>query len=84
MQTLQLIGGMHLGQGRSHMRGMGMFELAIVRWIVRRMAETSTSVEEYAAHLEGRPGAPARPRGRVPVEWLVQLICSNASPRPRA
>jgi two-component sensor histidine kinase len=37
--------------------------LAVVRSIVRRMSETSTSVPEYAAHLEGRLGAIARIQG---------------------
>lgn len=37
--------------------------LAIVRSIVRRMAETSRSIDEYAAHLEGRIGALARTQG---------------------
>jgi two-component system, chemotaxis family, CheB/CheR fusion protein len=37
--------------------------LAIVRSIVRRMAETSISVEDFAAHLEGRLGALARIQG---------------------
>ena len=37
--------------------------LAIVRSIVRRMAESSTSVEDFAPHLEGRLGALARIQG---------------------
>ncbi len=37
--------------------------LAIVRSMVRRMAESSTSVEDFAAHLEGRLGALARIQG---------------------
>jgi two-component sensor histidine kinase len=37
--------------------------LAIVRSIVRRMAETSRSIDDYAAHLEGRIGALARTQG---------------------
>jgi len=37
--------------------------LAIVRSMVRRMAESSNSVEDYAAHLEGRLGALARIQG---------------------
>jgi two-component system, chemotaxis family, CheB/CheR fusion protein len=37
--------------------------LALIRSMVRRMSETSTSVEEYAAHLEGRIGALARIQG---------------------
>ncbi|MBS0419421.1 MAG: sensor histidine kinase [Proteobacteria bacterium] len=37
--------------------------LAIVRSIVRRMAESSGSVEDFAAHLEGRLGALARIQG---------------------
>jgi two-component sensor histidine kinase len=39
----------------------GLF--AVVRSIVRRMAESSDSVQEYAAHLEGRLGAIARVQG---------------------
>jgi two-component system CheB/CheR fusion protein len=49
--------------------------LAIVRSIVRRMAESPTSVEEFAAHLEGRLGALARIQGfllRAP-DVLVDL-----------
>jgi two-component sensor histidine kinase len=49
--------------------------LAIIRSIVRRMADTPGSVEEYAAHLEGRLGAIARVQGfllRAP-EALVDL-----------
>jgi two-component sensor histidine kinase len=37
--------------------------LAIVRSIVRRMAENPRSVEDFAAHLEGRLGALARIQG---------------------
>ena len=37
--------------------------LAVVRSMVRRMADGATSVEEYAAHLEGRLGAVARIQG---------------------
>jgi len=37
--------------------------LAIVRSMVRRMAESTGSVEEFAAHLEGRLGALARIQG---------------------
>ena len=37
--------------------------LAIVRSIVRRMTESSTSLEDFAAHLEGRLGALARIQG---------------------
>ena len=37
--------------------------LAVVRSIVRRMADRSVSVQDYAAHLEGRLGAIARVQG---------------------
>jgi two-component system CheB/CheR fusion protein len=37
--------------------------LGLVRSLVRRTAETSTSAEEYAAHLEGRISALARTQG---------------------
>jgi two-component system CheB/CheR fusion protein len=37
--------------------------LAIVRSMVRRMADSAGSVEEFAAHLEGRLGALARVQG---------------------
>jgi len=37
--------------------------LVIVRSLVRRMAESSASVEDFAAHLEGRLGALARMQG---------------------
>lgn len=37
--------------------------LAVVRSVVRRMAESATSVEDFAAHLEGRLGALARIQG---------------------
>jgi two-component sensor histidine kinase len=49
--------------------------LATIRSIVRRMADTPGSVEEYAAHLEGRLGAIARIQGfllRAP-DALVDL-----------
>jgi two-component sensor histidine kinase len=37
--------------------------LAVIRSIVRRMSENSDSVQDYAAHLEGRLGAMARVQG---------------------
>jgi two-component sensor histidine kinase len=54
--------------------------LGIVRSLVRRTSTTSASVEEYAAHLEGRIGALARtqafamrrPRSGVDLEELVE------------
>jgi two-component system CheB/CheR fusion protein len=54
--------------------------LATIRSIVRRMADSPTSVEEYAAHLEGRLSAIARVQGfllrapgaRVDLEELVR------------
>jgi two-component system, chemotaxis family, CheB/CheR fusion protein len=54
--------------------------LATIRSIVRRMADTSGSVEEFAAHLEGRLDAMARidgflrraPDARVDLEELVR------------
>jgi two-component sensor histidine kinase len=54
--------------------------LGIVRSLVRRTSETSTSVEEYAAHLEGRISALARtqafamrrPRSGVDLEELIE------------
>ncbi|HVX75174.1 MAG TPA: CheR family methyltransferase [Bradyrhizobium sp.] len=53
--------------------------LGVVRSIARRSAETSTSVEEYAAHLDGRLNAFARtqsmvtrdPESGVDLEYLV-------------
>jgi two-component sensor histidine kinase len=53
--------------------------LGLVRSLVRRTAETSTSAEEYAAHLDGRISALARtqafamrrPRDGVSLEELV-------------
>ena len=39
--------------------------LAVIRSIARRSAETSDSVEEYAAHLDGRIGAFARIQGAL-------------------
>jgi len=55
--------------------------LAVVRSIVRRTVETNRSVEDYAAHLEGRLGAIARVQGlllrapdaRVDLEELVRM-----------
>src|SRR5579871_1754902 len=62
--------------------------LGVVRSIVRRSAETSTSVEEYASHLDGRLNAFARtqamvtrdPEGGVDLEYLVveELLGYNA------
>jgi two-component system, chemotaxis family, CheB/CheR fusion protein len=62
--------------------------LGVVRSIVRRSAETSTSVEEYASHLDGRLNAFARtqalvtrdPDGGVDLEYLVveELLGYNA------
>jgi two-component system, chemotaxis family, CheB/CheR fusion protein len=54
--------------------------LGTIRSMVRRMAETPGSVEEYAAHLEARLGAIARVQGllrrapdaRVDLEELVR------------
>jgi two-component system CheB/CheR fusion protein len=53
--------------------------LGVVRSIARRSAETSSSVEEYASHLDGRLNAFARtqamvtrdPEGGVDLEYLV-------------
>jgi two-component system CheB/CheR fusion protein len=53
--------------------------LAVVRSIARRSADTSTTVEDYAAHLDGRLNAFARtqamvtrdPAGGVDLEYLV-------------
>src|SRR5262245_55034543 len=62
--------------------------LGVVRSIARRSAETSSSVEEYAAHLDGRLNAFARtqalvtrdPEGGVDLEYLVveELLAYNA------
>jgi two-component system CheB/CheR fusion protein len=62
--------------------------LGVVRSIARRSAETSTTVEEYAAHLDGRLNAFARtqalvtrdPEGGVDLEYLVveELLAYNA------
>ncbi len=62
--------------------------LGVVRSIARRSSETSTSVEEYAAHLDGRLNAFARtqamvtrdPEGGVDLEYLVveEMLGYNA------
>ncbi|WP_027578680.1 CheR family methyltransferase [Bradyrhizobium sp. Ai1a-2] len=62
--------------------------LGVVRSIARRSAETSSSVDEYAAHLDGRLNAFARtqamvtrdPEGGVDLEYLVieELLGYNA------
>ena len=62
--------------------------LGIVRSIARRSAETATSVEEYASHLDGRLNAFARtqsmvtrdPEGGVDLEYLVveEMLGYNA------
>ena len=62
--------------------------LGVVRSIARRSAETSSSVEEYSAHLDGRLNAFARtqamvtrdPEGGVDLEYLVveELLAYNA------
>jgi two-component system, chemotaxis family, CheB/CheR fusion protein len=62
--------------------------LGVVRSIARRSSETSTSVEEYASHLDGRLNAFARtqamvtrdPEGGVDLEYLVveELLGYNA------
>ncbi|MBR0798915.1 PAS domain-containing protein [Bradyrhizobium jicamae] len=62
--------------------------LGVVRSIARRSAETSSSVEEYASHLDGRLSAFARtqslvtrdPEGGVDLEYLVveELLAYNA------
>jgi two-component system, chemotaxis family, CheB/CheR fusion protein len=62
--------------------------LAVVRSIARRSAETSTSVEDYASHLDGRLNAFARtqsmvtrdPAGGVDLEYLVveEMLGYNA------
>ena len=62
--------------------------LGVVRSIARRSAETSTSVEEYASHLDGRLNALARiqamvnrgPEGGFDLEYLIveELLGYNA------
>jgi len=62
--------------------------LGVVRSIARRSSETSTSVEDYAAHLDGRLNAFARtqamvtrdPEGGVDLEYLVveEMLGYNA------
>ncbi|MBR0739231.1 PAS domain-containing protein [Bradyrhizobium liaoningense] len=62
--------------------------LGVVRSIARRSAESSTSVEDYASHLDGRLNAFARtqalvtgdPEGGVDLEYLVieELLAYNA------
>ena len=56
--------------------------LAVIRSIARRSAETSESVEEYAAHLDGRIGAFARIQGALlhdPDAGLaLDVLISNA------
>ncbi len=62
--------------------------LGVVRSIARRSAETTTTVEEYAAHLDGRLNAFARtqgmvtrdPEGGVDLEYLLveELLGYNA------
>lgn len=62
--------------------------LSVVRAIARRSAETSSSVEEYAAHLDGRLNAFARmqslatrdPEGGVDLEYIIveELRAYNA------
>jgi len=62
--------------------------LGVVRSIVRRSAETSTSVDDYASHLDGRLNAFARtqalvtrdPEGGVDLEYLLveELLGYNA------
>jgi two-component system CheB/CheR fusion protein len=62
--------------------------LGVVRSISRRTAESSSSVEEYASHLDGRLNAFARtqalvtrdPEGGVDFEYLVveELLAYNA------
>jgi len=61
--------------------------LSVVRSIARRSAETSTSVEEYASHLDGRLNAFARtqavvtrdPESGVDLEYLIveELLVYN-------
>lgn len=63
--------------------------LGVVRSIARRSAETSSSVEEYASHLDGRLNAFARthtlvtrdPEGGVDLEYLIaeELLDYNAT-----
>ena len=62
--------------------------LGVVRSIARRSAETSSTVEEYSAHLDGRLNAFARtqalvtrdPEGGIDLEYLVveELLAYNA------
>jgi two-component system CheB/CheR fusion protein len=62
--------------------------LGVIRSIARRTAESSSSVEEYASHLDGRLNAFARaqalvtrdPEGGVDFEYLVveELLAYNA------
>jgi two-component system CheB/CheR fusion protein len=62
--------------------------LGVVRSIARRSAQTSSTVEEYAAHLDGRLNAFARtqamvtrdPDGGVDLEYLIaeELLAYNA------
>ncbi|BBO11959.1 two-component sensor histidine kinase [Bradyrhizobium ottawaense] len=62
--------------------------LGVVRSIARRSAESATTVEEYASHLDGRLNAFARtqalvtrdPEGGVDLEYLVveELLAYNA------
>lgn len=62
--------------------------LGVVRSIARRSAESSSTVEEYASHLDGRLSAFARtqalvtrdPEGGVDLEYLVieELLAYNA------
>lgn len=62
--------------------------LGVVRSIARRSAETSSTVEEYASHLDGRLNAFARtqalvtrdPHGGVDLEYLVveELLAYDA------
>lgn len=62
--------------------------LGVVRSIARRSAETSSTVDEYASHLDGRLNAFARtqalvtrdPEGGVDLEYLVieELLSYNA------
>jgi len=62
--------------------------LSVVRSIARRSADTSSTVEEYAAHLDGRLNAFARmqsfatrdPEGSVDLEYIVveELLAYNA------
>ncbi|WOH76681.1 CheR family methyltransferase [Bradyrhizobium sp. NDS-1] len=62
--------------------------LGVVRSIARRSAETSSTVQEYASHLDGRINAFARtqamvtrdPEGGIDLEYLVveELLAYNA------